>query len=47
MPPSKKGRNGNKKHGRNKAFCTRYRLENREANNKARNIAREKRRQEG
>lgn len=29
----------NRKHGRNKAFCARYRLENREAKNKARNIA--------
>jgi hypothetical protein len=43
--PHKKGRNGNKKHGRNKAFCTRYKLENREAKNKARNIKREMKKQ--
>jgi hypothetical protein len=43
--PHKKGRNGNKKHGRNKVFCARYKLENREAKNKARNVAKEKARQ--
>jgi hypothetical protein len=37
----------NRKHGRNKVFCARYRLENREAKNKARNVAREARRQKG
>lgn len=37
----------NRKHGRNKQFCERYRRENREAKNKARNVARAKRRQEG
>lgn len=43
----KKAREGYKhrKHGRNKAFSVRYRAEDREAKNKARNIAREKRRQ--
>lgn len=43
----KKAREGYKhrKHGRNRAFCLRYRAENREAKNKARNIAREKERQ--
>jgi hypothetical protein len=45
----KKAREGYKhrKHGRNKAFCVRYRAEDREAKNKARNTAREKRRQKG
>lgn len=45
----KKTREGYKhrKHGRNKAFCLRYKAEDREAKNKARNIAREKRRQAG
>lgn len=40
----KKGKK-NRKHGRNKATCERYRTTNREAVNKARNIAREKARQ--
>lgn len=40
----KKGKK-NRKHGRNKAFCTRYLAENREAKNKARNIKREEARQ--
>lgn len=35
----------NRKHGRNKASCQRYTAENREARNKARNIAREAKRQ--
>lgn len=34
----KKGKK-NRKHGRNKKFCERYRAENREAKNKARKIA--------
>lgn len=42
-----KGGKKNRKHGRNKVFCAKYRAENREAKNKARNIAREKRRQAG
>ncbi len=42
----KKGKK-NRKHGRNKVACARYRAENREAKNKARNIAREKRSQAG
>lgn len=42
----KKGKK-NRKHGRNKAFCARYAAENREAKNKARNVAREARRQKG
>lgn len=42
-----KGGKKNRKHGRNKVFCTRYKAENREAKNKARNAAREARRQEG
>lgn len=42
----KKGKK-NRKHGRNKAFCERYRAENREAKNKARNVAREARRKAG
>lgn len=44
MPAHKKGKK-NRKHGRNKADCARYLLENREAKNKARNIAKEKARQ--
>lgn len=40
----KKGKK-NRKHGRNKAFCERYRNTNREEKNKARNVAREARRQ--
>lgn len=40
----KKGKK-NRKHGRNKASCERYRLAGREERNKARNIAREERRQ--
>lgn len=40
----KKGKK-NRKHGRNKASCARYKAENREAKNKARNIAREAKRQ--
>lgn len=45
--PGKARRRGkkNRKWGRNKKFCERYRLENREAKNKARNIAREEARQ--
>lgn len=39
----KKGKK-NRKHGRNKVFCAKYKAENREAKNKARNIEREKRR---
>lgn len=42
-----KGGKKNRKHGRNKVFCAKYRAENREAKNKARNVAREKRRQTG
>lgn len=42
-----KGGKKNRKHGRNKVFCAKYRVENREAKNKARNAAREKRRQAG
>lgn len=34
-----------RKHGRNKVFCARYRAENREAKNKARNVRREAKRQ--
>lgn len=41
----KKGKK-NRKWGRNKKSCEWYRLTNREAKNKARNIAREQRRQE-
>ena len=44
MPAHKKGKK-NRKHGRNKATCARYTAENREAKNKARNIAKEKARQ--
>lgn len=44
MPAHKKGKK-NRKHGRNKASCARYALENREAKNKARNIEKEKARQ--
>lgn len=40
----KKGKK-NRKHGRNKKFCERYRAEGREAKNKALNIERERRRQ--
>ena len=40
----KKGKK-NRKHGRNKVVCARYKAENREAKNKARNVARERRRQ--
>lgn len=40
MPAHKKGKK-NRKHGRNKDFCAKYRAENREAKNKARNIKRE------
>lgn len=40
-----KGGKKNRKHGRNKVFCTKYRADNREARNKARNVAREARRQ--
>lgn len=40
----KKGKK-NRKHGRNKVFCARYRAENREAKNKARNVKREAKRQ--
>ena len=39
----KKGKK-NRKQGRNKVFCAKYKAENREAKNKARNIEREKRR---
>ena len=42
-----KGGKKNRKHGRNKVSCARYRVENREAKNKARNVAREQRRQAG
>ena len=42
-----KGGKKNRKHGRNKVFCAKYRAENREAKNKARNVKREERRQEG
>lgn len=42
--PRRKGKK-DRKIGRNKAFCQMYRLTNREAKNKARNIAREERRQ--
>lgn len=42
-----KGGKKNRKHGRNKVTCAKYRAENREAKNKARNVAREKHRQEG
>lgn len=42
----KKGKK-NRKHGRNKKFCQQYTASNREAKNKARNVAREKRRQKG
>jgi len=38
----KKGKK-NRKHGRNKAFCARYLLENREAKNKARRAKKEAR----
>lgn len=34
----------NRKHGRNKVFCARYRAENREAKNKARKAKREAKR---
>ena len=40
-----KGSKKNRKHGRNKVFCARYKAENREAKNKARNVAKEKARQ--
>lgn len=40
MPAHKKGKK-NRKHGRNKVFCARYKAENREAKNKARNVKRE------
>lgn len=40
-----KGGKKNRKHGRNKVFCAKYRAENREAKNKARNVKREERRQ--
>ena len=40
----KKGKK-NRKHGRNKLFCAKYKADNREARNKARNVAREARRQ--
>lgn len=46
MATAKGGKKG-RKIGRNKAFCTRYKAEDREAKNKARNIAREARRQAG
>lgn len=38
----RKGGKKNRKHGRNKVSCARYRAENREAKNKARNIERAK-----
>ena len=41
----KKGKNGNKKHGRNKASCAAYIARGSEARNKHRNMAREERRQ--
>jgi hypothetical protein len=37
-----KGGKKNRKHGRNKVFCSRYLAENREAKNKARKIAKAK-----
>lgn len=42
-----RGGKKNRKHGRNKKACERYRLEDRRAKNKARNIAREARKQRG
>lgn len=39
----KKGKK-NRKHGRNKATCERYRTTNREAVNKARNVERDRKR---
>lgn len=44
MPSSKtKARGGkkNRKHGRNKVFCAKYKAENREAKNKARKAKKE------
>jgi hypothetical protein len=38
--PTKKGKK-NRKHGRNKVFCARYKAEDRRAKNKARNVARQ------
>lgn len=43
----KKGGKKNRKHGRNKKSCERYKLEGREAKNKARNVAREAKRKSG
>lgn len=40
-----KGGKKNRKHGRNKVFCAKYKAENREAKNKAANVKREARRQ--
>lgn len=42
-----KGGKKHRKHGRNKVVCAKYRADSREARNKARNVARELRRQGG
>ena len=45
-PRNRRKSGGDKKHGRNKVKCARYRAEGRREKNKARRIAKEARRQE-